>query len=236
MPLPMVHLSVAVHLFGQDRIPAGFLLGSIAPDAIHMRKNTNREDKKRTHLNIESSDMTLDSLQPEYFEYLQRSDESDWKWFVRGYFAHLLTDYYWLQTVFRTQFREKVEAARLSPEDNRRAYYKDTDQIDFNKYKNSAWTSEVWQTLIAAEAYDIEPLLSADEISYWRYRTIHWFDLLCKEPGITPQYITEAMVDEFIELAAAQVRLVLQHWEQSIDEGRSHFEASVHDFRSSLRA
>lgn len=53
MPLPMVHFSVAVKYFENEEIPSAFLLGSIAPDSIHMRKNTNREDKKLTHLNIE---------------------------------------------------------------------------------------------------------------------------------------------------------------------------------------
>ena len=44
MPLPMVHLSVAVSLCEKDgRFPSpDFLLGSIAPDAIHMRPFTRK--------------------------------------------------------------------------------------------------------------------------------------------------------------------------------------------------
>jgi hypothetical protein len=52
MPLPMVHLAIAVRaheLMGSEPTPA-FLLGSIAPDAIHMRPNATRDDKRKTHL------------------------------------------------------------------------------------------------------------------------------------------------------------------------------------------
>lgn len=52
MPLPMVHLAIAVQahkLISSEPTPA-FLLGSIAPDAIHMRPNTTRNDKQKTHL------------------------------------------------------------------------------------------------------------------------------------------------------------------------------------------
>jgi hypothetical protein len=52
MPLPMVHLAVAVRVHEvESRVPSSaFLLGSIAPDAIHMRPGTGRDDKRRVHL------------------------------------------------------------------------------------------------------------------------------------------------------------------------------------------
>ena len=42
MPLPMVHCAIAMGLAAREqRLPSGaFLLGSIAPDAIHTRPNT----------------------------------------------------------------------------------------------------------------------------------------------------------------------------------------------------
>lgn len=49
MPWPMVHFSIAEQLWNQNPSPE-FLLGSIAPDAIHMREGSTRQDKGRTHL------------------------------------------------------------------------------------------------------------------------------------------------------------------------------------------
>jgi hypothetical protein len=54
MPLPMVHLKIAVqsHSLAERSLTPEFLLGSLAPDAIHMRANTNRDDKNRVHLYV----------------------------------------------------------------------------------------------------------------------------------------------------------------------------------------
>ncbi|MCP1135166.1 hypothetical protein NKT34_17850 [Paenibacillus polysaccharolyticus] len=52
MPLPMVHLSVAHQLANTLPEPldlGAFYLGNIAPDAIHIREGTTREDKQYTH-------------------------------------------------------------------------------------------------------------------------------------------------------------------------------------------
>src|SRR4051794_16203115 len=115
MPLPMIHCGVAVKYFDNEEIPAAFLLGSIAPDAIHMRKNTAREDKKRTHLNVETDGPVMNYVQERYEEYISQSPDEEWKWFVRGYFAHLLTDYYWLHSVYSV-FKEKALFDRLTPD------------------------------------------------------------------------------------------------------------------------
>ncbi len=47
MPLPMVHLGVAKHLTESLNISdkSSFYLGSIAPDAVHMRNNFQPQDK-----------------------------------------------------------------------------------------------------------------------------------------------------------------------------------------------
>ncbi len=52
MPLPMVHLAVAVQLAARhDQFPSpAFLLGSLSPDAIHMRPDSVGDDKEKTHL------------------------------------------------------------------------------------------------------------------------------------------------------------------------------------------
>lgn len=59
MPLPMAHLAVAVriqNLVDRNSFP-NFLLGSIAPDAIHMRPGSGPDDKQRGHLS--ESDVLL---------------------------------------------------------------------------------------------------------------------------------------------------------------------------------
>ncbi|WP_282937346.1 hypothetical protein [Paenibacillus sp. RC67] len=214
----MIHFQVAVNYFGREDIPAPFILGSIAPDAIHMRKNASREDKKRTHLNIESEPNQMIFAQRLYTHYInKKATDEDMKWFVRGYFAHLLTDYLWLQNVY-FRFKEKAQNDLLEPEQMRKAYYKDTDQIDFSYYKHKQWKNEVWSKLIQSPSYALDPYVTSDEVHYWRYRTVHWFDLLAQEPGVEPQYITEAMTELFSIDATERVKQVLNEWDAALKE------------------
>ncbi|CAG7652274.1 zinc dependent phospholipase C family protein [Paenibacillus allorhizosphaerae] len=220
MPLPMVHLSVAVEYFEYGDVPPAFLLGSIAPDAIHMRKGTNREDKRRTHLNVENEPDLQAYMRNKYEHYISQSPDEPWKWFVKGYFAHLLTDYFWLLDVYSV-FKARTGLDGLTKDEARKAYYRDTDQIDFTYYRTKPWVSEVWSGLIGARSFDVEPLLTAEEIHYWRFRTVHWFDLLGEEPGTEPRYITQPMVDAFIPAASRRIRGMFTAWDREVAETRA---------------
>lgn len=221
MPLPMVHFSVAVEYFEHRDIPSAFLLGSIAPDAIHMRRDTNREDKKRTHLHMEGEPNLPEYARNRYEHYISQSPDEEWKWFVKGYFAHLLTDHFWLLDV-HSVFKERTELDGLTKDETRKSYYRDTDQIDFTFYRTKPWVQEVWSGLIGARSFAFEPLLTADEIHYWRFRTVHWFDLLSKEPGGEPRYITQQMVESFIPDAGRRIKAVLTDWERRAEGAGQH--------------
>lgn len=215
MPLPMVHFQVDVHLFEGHEVPSSFLLGSIAPDAIHMRKNSTREDKRATHLDIEAQESKFEFVAQEYARLIRSDSDDSWKWFVRGYFAHLLTDYFWLNRVYRPLFKQSAQRDGLMPDEMRKAYYADTDQIDLHYYYNKPWKDAVWQSLNEAKAVDIEPYLTAGEIHDWRQRTIHWFDSKPEESGIIPRYITEPIVEQFCIDAVQYVKKALQSFDST---------------------
>jgi hypothetical protein len=64
MPLPMIHLSV-VRNFAEYIKPENsqlFFLGSISPDSIHMRVNTGKEDKQKTHYIGETREKTIENV------------------------------------------------------------------------------------------------------------------------------------------------------------------------------
>lgn len=216
MPLPMVHLGIAIAYCEYTSVPASFYLGNISPDAIHMRKNTDRQDKRRTHLELnEIGDISL--LETTYKEYMLRKSDTDWQWFVRGYFAHLLTDYYWLHTIYKN-YSERASVERFTSKQKRIIYYQETDQIDYNLYRTKDWKDSVWKDLIEMKSYDFEPLISFDEINFWRMRTIHWFDLISEEPLIQPQYITESQVNDFMVETAKDLRRLFNEWDSRLFE------------------
>jgi hypothetical protein len=172
MPLPMVHLAISVHMheLTDDELTPAFLLGSISPDAVHMRPNTRRDAKHRTHLLGASESDTRRNIR----ELLMRHWEqgSSTIRFVEGYAAHLLADRIWFQTLFES-FRTRIPVG-ISEEALRSLYYRETDWIDLDLYHRMPWRETVWRELAAAEPIDFEPLLTAEEIEKWRTRTLGW--------------------------------------------------------------
>jgi hypothetical protein len=198
----MVHLSVAVALSEKaGRFPsADFLLGSLAPDAIHMRPGSQKCDKEHVHL--------IDlGASPSVLLKLFRSDyglaESQPEGFAGGYLAHLLTDRLWWQTVI-TPFRAKFPPDFREP-DFRKLYYRDTDRIDLDLYRQAPWRPQAWSSLESAATTDFRPFLTAAEILQWRDRTLCWFDDPAHAALGDPVYITLLDTQAFIVRAVDEI-------------------------------
>ncbi|MGE5482493.1 MAG: zinc dependent phospholipase C family protein [Bacteroidota bacterium] len=219
MPLPMVHLAVAVRIHGDgDSLPTpAFLLGNLAPDAIHMRPNANRDDKRRTHLLDPSSQAWDHDVIREFCVGQQLGPGSELtaldrerREFLLGYAAHLLTDSFWSDLVYEP-FVRKLPAG-TSPEEKNRIYYTETDQIDIDIHRSSAWRPKVWELLSKVDAPEMDGLLTAEEIGKWRDRVLGWYTP-DKEPKIQVKYITHRQVAVFIDEAAASIRALFAEWD-----------------------
>jgi hypothetical protein len=205
MPLPMVHISITYQMFGSfsDEATQQFLLGCISPDAIHMRLNSVREDKKKTHFYLDDAESAHDLFHDKLVPFVDsfRGDKAQ-TWFAKGYAAHVLTDFIWLKTVY-SAFKEKVERSDVN--DPRTLYYQETDQIDFNLYKCEPWRTAAWEALEKTYSIDVPGLLAAAEVQKWKLRTLEWFDDGSKEPKVQPAYITEEAVRHFIDTTASEI-------------------------------
>lgn len=226
MPLPMVHLNVAV-LFAetlQGHVERGpFYLGNVAPDSIHMREGWTRADKENTHFNPKDKNEGdyVEQLKKRYSTYIQQHADEGWKWFVRGYFMHVLTDFYWFRSV-HPQFVEQVtltdqnSGITRTKDELGRLYYQETDQIDFNLYEQASWSEEVWKMLEIAPGYDVADLLTAEEILRWRDRTFSFFNESANESGIVPKFITDVKISAFVANTAQRLKVLLQGWDTEL--------------------
>lgn len=218
MPLPMVHLAVAVQMHrleGSTPSP-DFLLGSIAPDAIHMHPDAGRDDKQRVHLS-EIHDPHHERARLLLAQY--GSDGSSAMGFAEGYVAHILTDHLWVETVIDS-FCKSIPP-HLSTQEQRSLYYLETDQIDFDLYHQMPWRLEVWSKLAAAQPRDFASLVTAEEVRQWRDRTLIWSEELKQEPMIEPVHITGADVQVFVDQAAEGVMRTLEAWKSPVGEHTS---------------
>ena len=192
MPLPMVHPAVAVRVKDKLKIEddGAFYLGSIAPDAIHMREDASAEDKFKSHMGMRAN---LFENEQNAKALVGRSD------FLTGYAVHLVTDMYWSREVgtpFKAKFKAKFPDAGHAP-----AYYNDTDLADLELYRSEPWVPEVYAALESARGEAAKDMLTAAEVEKWRLRQLHWFeqDFSRLKPA---EYITRAEIDRYIEFAA----------------------------------
>jgi len=207
MPLPMVHLAVARE-YAHDapmllECPE-FYLGSIAPDAIHMRENTGRMDKDITHLRRER-----DLWKANIITFLkQHKGRPDYSFFL-GYGIHSLTDMIWHETILK-EFQAAYDKDPAPVQDKKWAYYNDTDKLDFELYRTCEWRPKVWELLKKAKPCDVDGLLSADEIEAWKNRTLHWFDSGESQHKNPIRYISIEDLFRFIHEAGVKIRSFLE--------------------------
>jgi hypothetical protein len=216
MPLPMVHLSVArrlVERYGSPSSPA-FYLGSIAPDAIHKRAGTGRADKFDVHL-VGKDGLDRDRLRALLSRSARGADGKAGDLAVgyaadmaAGYVGHVLTDVFWREDLvlpFRARHEERLLRNEMSVAELRALYYAECDKVDLELYDRQPWRPEVWDLLRAAQARDLEGLLSADEIAGWRDRVLSWFDANRHKANYTLQFLTLDRALTFVADAATYV-------------------------------
>jgi hypothetical protein len=200
----MVHLAVSrrVRELNGIAVTPAYLLGSLSPDAIHMRAGSTRTDKDHTHL-LDLPDRR--SYRPIHDFWQSRPGE-----FAQGYASHLLADRMWMQPQWQPFLR--LAPGGASPQEMTRRYYAETDWIDLDLYTRMPWRQEAWEQLAAAQAVDLHPLLNADEIDRWRTRTLDWYEEHKGDALNEPVLITPSIVAEFIESAARRIAGYVHAW------------------------
>ena len=213
MPLPMVHLSVAKKIIEagfEIKDLSQFYLGSISPDAIHMRENADRYAKKLTHLgNPSSVSMNFtDESEDEYvnlkLDFVKTNKNKVNIDFLWGYVIHILTDMYWSKMV-HNKFTEEYKKDTAPIQDERWAYYNDTDRLDQILFNECDWKNDIWHSLQNVEYFDLLDLLSAQEIKAWNERTLYWFDSGESQHKNPIKYITQADIENFISVCSETI-------------------------------
>ena len=212
MAFPLTHMLVAEKVLEKLILPSPeqFILGSIAPDAVHYRKSVKNDPrgelgslKKITHLCPTSE---------ERWGYI--TDNDGWGVCVEkflekhpndslytGYAMHVLTDMLnnkllWYN--FRTKHPE--EAAKGYTSD----YYKDLSCIDFKLYNDFANGGNILTLLEKAEPQDIPGLVTSHELGAIQNNLLHvQYANAFKDVDTTScTYVTYEQILKFSNLAA----------------------------------
>lgn len=215
MPWPMVHFSIAEQLWNQSPSPE-FLLGSIAPDAIHMREGTTRQDKGHTHLCDDDGTMPNLSDFDNFYRKHRRSDDHSFNQFMLGYVSHIFTDLRWTETVWK-DYVEKASGEFVEQNETLKDRYNiEVCQIEYHLCKSENWTDRVLTSLLQAKAYSVPTLLQENEVKQYGEHVVRNLRDTSNEPHISLCYITDQIVAEFIERSVHELRELVRVWERTL--------------------
>lgn len=196
LPWPMVHFEIARRLYG-DPSPE-FLLGSLAPDSIHVRTN-DRVEKNKSHLMQPNGDFaTNDDLKG--ILNIQKKCDSSYLDFIHGYVAHIYADREWTFTVYR-------EFEKQSADKN--VYNIDVSKIEFLLSRSAEWLEEVIQKLNKSACYDVGGL-TRQEILTYKDEIIDYLSDPLNEPMNVPGIISLDMVERFIDDVVHELKLMFE--------------------------
>lgn len=200
MPWPMVHFGVAQKLGGPE--PSSHLLiGSIAPDAIHVRGKITREQKGITHLVRDGRLPDANLIKENYLHYLNLEPEKAWKEYIYGYFAHIYTDLRWIQTLYADFKKENID----DKENIGYTYNQEVSQLEFELKRSQPWTDSILNKLKDSEGHAIPLFVEKSEVEQYRTIKLEWLLDERNEPKIELIYFTLDKVEMFIQDIAGEL-------------------------------
>ncbi|UNK20634.1 hypothetical protein MNQ98_11725 [Paenibacillus sp. N3/727] len=207
MPWPMVHFAIAIRLSLSNPSPH-FLLGSIAPDAIHMREHVTRKEKGVTHFVSEDILPSVEVIKENCLRYLSVNTEQNWRDFILGYFAHIYVDLRWTENVY-IEFESNYLGDR---KDIRQTYNREMSQLEFNLLRSEKGAHNAIHRLQQSEAYLVEPLVTENEVNQYRDLKIGWLQDVGNEPKIKPIYFSKEVVEKFIANTTNELKALFHDW------------------------
>lgn len=224
MAFQMIHMEIAYRLLQylpQVKHPAEFILGSVAPDAVHMDPEDVRlaadfdvTRKVRSHL-FEDCGPWGDTQDYEQWEqnisaFFEKNvaveTEPVRRDFMLGIFVHCLTDRWNDLKIWRKA--QRIYLPSMPLEEFRTVYYQEYRRIDWWLYQNSEHRAKICALLAAAEIFSIDGLVDGKELeSLRKYLLTVQYDV--GEVDITQNhYFTEKRIEDFMAFVIDEMKRI----------------------------
>ncbi|WJM09849.1 hypothetical protein [Paenibacillus sp. PK1-4R] len=213
MPWPMVHFAIASEVIS-DPSPE-LLLGSLAPDSIHVRTNL-RTEKAKTHLMPEAGRFATDEELEAFFELNKQLAYSDPKFmqYLCGYIAHIYTDRVWTFDIY--------PAYEVHP-NGRSVYTQDVTKLEFMILQNWNGANDWLSELKVGRAFNLGGLLES-EVYQYRGEKLAFLANPDNEPLVDLNILSIEAMEEFIHTNGLAIKQLYTKWDvyKDLREGRSY--------------
>ena len=182
MAFQMIHMETSYRVMERLGISAcreSFMLGSVAPDAVHMRSDYTLEKKIHSHLfegcgpwgETRDNERWLRNMDRFWSTYGEAETDLSKKLLIAGILVHCLTDYWNDITIWkgtRGEFVPPMDPARFKEE-----FYVEANAIDKWLYQTSPHTGEIRTLLAAAKEDGLGDYFAAEDIAKIKYHLLN---------------------------------------------------------------
>lgn len=221
MAFQMIHMEIAYRL--SKRIPcienvAEFILGSVAPDSVHMNPDFDIGLKIKSHSfegcgewsDTQDYQRWKNNINAFCYNHAKIDTEPAYRDFVYGLCVHCLTDYWNDIENWR-----RLQAKYIPPMDIdtfKEAYYPEARGIDLWLYQNSEHTSVIRQMLSEAKAYEVDGIIYQEDIEKQRKHLLNVQYQVEKVDISDYRFMSESVLYHFIEHAVSDIAQVMEMW------------------------
>lgn len=218
MPFAMTHLSIAWNILRatpQIERPGDFLLGAVAPDAVHYRAQYVSQMKKDSHLCLGPEPwgrLTNNrEWQANVLAFLQANRQRKNRDFLQGYCSHILADIQNNIEIWGPFLQANGGAIR---EGLGSGYHRESAEMDRALYLTHPDREAIWMLLEGASACDLPGLVSREEIERMEDALLHSNYAGVQSADVSAhRYVTQAVMERFIATASQSIRALLFHSE-----------------------
>ena len=155
----MSHFYIAQNILNTVPLDIGnisqYYLGSVAPDAIHFRKNYERNQKRISHLyiNLEKGNIECftEKWKTNVINYFYENNSQDNRDFLLGYCIHIMVDIYYYQNIWKPFVMEYTGKPDI---DFQKIYTDENLKIDFEIFMENNYQEKLFPILIEANTFD----------------------------------------------------------------------------------
>lgn len=221
MAFQMIHMEIAYRLLKhipQIENKAEFILGCVAPDAVHMNPDYQVEMKVKTHM-FEGCGMWSDTQDYQrwhsniyhvFGKLASAKESSPYRDFVIGLCVHCLTDYWNDLKIWRKLQHEYMPPFKL--EEFKEAYYPEAKGIDAWLYQNSENTNVIIKMLTNAVAMDVEGFVNKEELERQRNHLLHTqYDIDVVDIS-QYHFLSAEIIEAFIEFTVMDIAETIKDW------------------------
>lgn len=221
MAYQMIHMEIAYRLlqtFPSMKNQAEFLLGSVAPDSVHMNPEYEVSMKVRSHMfagcgpwgdtqDYERWDRNIHELLRE-LSGLSKDLDAGYLAYLLGMCVHCLTDYRNDLYIWRNLQQEFVLCMGFDA--FKRDYYVEARGIDLWLYQNSPHTDQIRSLLATAEVHDASDFVKKEEVEQMRHHLLDvQYDVSVQDIS-GYRFLSEDFLEEFLKRTAAEITTQIQ--------------------------